>query len=58
MANVCGRNYSDTTFYKNQSIIGIKHNEITYPTCHIDKPYKLIVLIIFPTDHLRDFMHS
>lgn len=49
MANVCDRNYSDTTFYKNQSIIGIEHNE---------KPYQLIVLIIFPTDHLRDVMHS
>ena len=24
MANVCDRNYSDTTFYKNQSIIGIE----------------------------------
>ena len=47
MANVCDRNYSDTTFYKNQSIIGIEH-----------KPYQLIVLIIFPTDYLRDVMHS
>ena len=39
MANVCDRNYSDTTFYKNQSIIGIEHNEIIHRT--IDSAYNI-----------------